>query len=264
MPSFSRGVVDDPDVRLVRDVDVDVRRPSGRPRRAARSPTSHEHARRELEHLAAVHPREVLAGGDRLARGAACASRLRRGRAPSRRSRRRRARSRGTRLGRLARCTTAPAPSPNSTHVARSDQSTTFERRSRADDERAAADPGGEHRVRLRERVDETRAPGREIVGARLRRARAGRRQRRRRRKRHVRRHRGDDDEVEILRRAPCAARAPPGQRAGRSRTTPRPGRPHGARGCPSAPRSTRPTCRPSPRARRSSPPARAPTSRGR
>ena len=133
-----------------------------------------------------------------------------------------------------------------------------------ADDERAAADPGGEHRVRLRDGVDESRAPGREVVGARLRRAELVGHDRGSGRKRHVGRDRGDDDEIEILRADAGAARALPARRAGRSRTAPRPGRPRAARGCPSAPRSTRPTCPPSAPARRSSAPAREPTSRGR
>ena len=86
-----------------------------------------EHARRELEHLAAVHPRKVLAGRHRLAQSRARESRRPSCTGPSRRHRRRRARSREIlraphaparprrRRRRTARTSRGPASPPPST-----------------------------------------------------------------------------------------------------------------------------------------------------
>ena len=71
---------------------------------------------------------------------------------------------------------------------------------------------GGDHRVGLREGVDETRAAGEKVVGAAF-----GRRQvaeeRGRRREHHVRRDRGDDDQVDLLGLDACALERRPRRR---------------------------------------------------
>ena len=89
-----------------------------------------------------------------------------------------------------------------------------------ADDERALREAGREHRVRLRDRVDESGAAGGEVVGGRVGHAERVGKQRARRRERHVGRHGRDDEQVDRrrvgaghLERAPCRGQADVGQR---------------------------------------------------
>ena len=91
-----------------------------------------------------------------------------------------------------------------------------------ADDERALCQPGGEHRVRLRDRVDEACAAGREVVRGGVGHPERVGEQRRRRRERHVRRDGRDDQQIDRrridaghLERAACRP-------AGRCRSSPR------------------------------------------
>ena len=83
--------------------------------------------------------------------------------------------------------TTAPAPSPKSTHVLRSSQSTTLRQDVSADDERVVGEAARDHRVRLHDRVDEAGTAGGQVVGGRVLRAEAIGEDRARRRKEHVR-----------------------------------------------------------------------------
>ena len=116
-PSFFDGVVDDPDVRLVGNVDVDVgdRAAAGLEQRLGRAL---EDARRELEHLAAVHLQDTTSR-----RSASPVSRCRGSRGRARPSRRRRARSRGSRPRRRARGRPRPRRRRRERRVERSVQS---------------------------------------------------------------------------------------------------------------------------------------------
>src|SRR6476646_1941114 len=66
-----------------------------------------------------------------------------------------------------------------------------------ADDERAIREPGREHRLGLRDRVDEACATGREVVGGGVRHAERVGEERRRGRKRHIGRDRRNDEQVD-------------------------------------------------------------------
>ena len=66
-----------------------------------------------------------------------------------------------------------------------------------ADDERAAREPGGEHPVRLRDRVDEAGAPGEQVVRRGVGHPELVGEQRGAGREHHVRRHRRAEDEVD-------------------------------------------------------------------
>ena len=94
--------------------------------------------------------------------------------------------------------TTAPAPSPKRTSVERSSQSRIFERTSPPTTRARLEKARGEHRVRLRERVDEAGAAREEVVGGGLRHPELVGEQRRGRREHHVGRHRRADEEVDV------------------------------------------------------------------
>ena len=149
--------------------------------------------------------------------------------------------------------TTAPAPSPNSTHVdaigvvddARHDVG--------ADDERVLAGAGRDHLIRDAQRVGEPGTRGAEVEAPRVDRADLRLQRARRARKNRVRRRRADDDEADVVgreagfvrwRRAPPAPRCPTSRRRDRRCA---------ARGCPCAAGSTRRRSRPSSRDRSSS-----------
>ena len=68
-----------------------------------------------------------------------------------------------------------------------------------ADDERSLGETGGEHPVRLYERVHEAGAAGREVIGGSLGRAELVGEDHGARGKGHVRRDRGDDEQVDVL-----------------------------------------------------------------
>ena len=122
-----------------------------------------EHAGRELEDLAPVH----LSGTARWP-SRRCASRCpgSGARAPPEPS----APSSKPRKPPSSTCssTTAPAPSPKSTSVERSVQSSDPREDVAADDERPLGEPGRDRRVRLGERVHEAGAARREVVGRRI------------------------------------------------------------------------------------------------
>ena len=185
-------VVDDPLVRLVRHVDVDLvdRPPALREHRLRRRD---HHPRRELEHLAAVHlqhllrvvelPRaapgqqQVLAaaavGAELEAEEAAALDRLHHDRA-------------GAVAEEHERRAVVPVEDLRE-HVA-------------ADDERPLRETRREHPVGLRDRVHEAGAAGEQVVGGGVGAPERVGHQRGRGREHHVRRHRGADQEVDLAR----------------------------------------------------------------
>ena len=248
---FSHSVIDDADVRLVRDVDVDVLdlEPALGENRVCRG--DHD-ARCELEDLAAVHL-HVL----------------------GRRRRTSVSRSPAARDSVAAAAVGAELEPEEPTRVddLHDDRAGAVaeehERRAigpvedlgedvSADDERALGQPRREHGVGLCDRVDEPGTAGGQVVGGGIGHPEGVGQERRRRRKRHVGRDGRDDQQVDRRRLDSRPSRAPACRRAARRRSMPpRPLR-TGARGCRSAHGSTRRSCRPGSRARRSSGRARA------
>ena len=235
-PELARRVVDDPLVRLVRDVDVDV--VDGQPalvehllRRAD------HHARRELEDLAAVHLHELV-GVLEVARAAARQPEVLAAAAVRAELEAEEAalvdRLDHDRAGAVAEEDERRAVVPVEDlreHVA-------------ADDERALREARRRPCVRLRDRVHEAGAAGEQVVGGRVGHPERVGEQRRAGREHHVRRHRRDDDQVDRRRRRRPRRPARRRGRARRCRSAPPPSPRSGARGCRCARRSTRPSCR--------------------
>ena len=185
-------MVDDPPVRLVWDVYVDVRDRLAALREHGLG-GRHQHACREPEHLATVHLQHRLGV-------------LERPRTTARVLEVDAASAVGAKLEAEEAAVRDRLEDDSTRAVAEQD-----ERRAivpvedlredvTADDERPSRQAGGEHAVGLGDRVHEPRAPGEQVVGGRLRHSELVRHQRGRRREHHVGSDRGADQEVDLAR----------------------------------------------------------------
>ena len=238
------GGVDDALVRLVRHEPVDVLRASCAVAAKASSIDVGDHDDGVAEDLAALHPQDAggLSSSPGRRRHRAC-----RGSAPSeRRCVVSMPRSAACPRPRCASSTTAPAPSPNSTQVARSFQSRMREKVSAPITSARLCEPELRNLSAVATRVDEAGADRLQVEGGAVVDAEPRLDLRRGRREGLVRRRGRADDEVDVAAVRARRRRAPRSRGLGaehRGRSRPR--RRCGAPRCRCAGRSTRRRCRP-------------------